>query len=145
MSYCKVVAVGNLGSDAELRYTQGGTAVSNFSVATSERWKDKDGNRQERTEWVRVVLWGPQAETLKDYLVKGKQVLVEGGLQTRKWQDRDGNDKYTTEVRAHRVVLLGGGQRREERRDAGGFSDDSPAMEGEMARPEPIAEDDIPF
>ena len=105
----KVIIVGNLGRDAEVRYTPGGAAVSTISLATTDVWNDKtSGERQERTEWHRVVLWGKQAETLNDYLKKGRQIYAEGKLQTRKWQDRDGNDRYTTEVRADRIVLLGG-------------------------------------
>ena len=105
----RVILVGNLGRDAELRYTGGGAAVASFSVATTEVWKDKDGQRQEQTEWHRISLWGKQAESVAQYLTKGKQVYVEGRLQTRKWQDKEGHDRYTTEVKADRVVLLGSG------------------------------------
>ena len=118
----KVIIVGNLGRDAEVRYTPGGAAVSTISLATTDVWNDKtSGERQERTEWHRVVLWGKQAETLHDYLKKGRQLYAEGKLQTRKWQDRDGNDRYTTEVRADRIVLLGG--RGEGGRGEGGGGD----------------------
>jgi single-strand DNA-binding protein len=99
----KVILVGNLGRDAELRYTPGGAAVATLNLATTETWKDKD------TQWHRVILWGKTAETLQDYLTKGKQIYVEGKLQTRKWKDKDGNEKYTTEVKGDRVVLLSGG------------------------------------
>lgn len=106
----KAMLIGNLGRDAELRYTQGGSAVATLNLATSETWNDKDsGEKKEKTEWHRIVLWGKQAESLQEYLTKGKQILVEGSLQTRKWQDKDGNDRYTTEIKAHRVTLLGGG------------------------------------
>ena len=106
----KVILVGNLGRDAELRYTPGGAAVATLNMATTEVWNDKSsGQKQEKTEWHRVVLWGKSAESLSEYLTKGKQIYVEGRLQTRKWQDKDGNDKYTTEIRGDRVVLLGGG------------------------------------
>ena len=106
----KVILVGNLGRDAELRYTPGGAAVATLNMATTEVWNDKaSGQKQEKTEWHRVVLWGKSAESLQEYLTKGKQIYVEGRLQTRKWQDKDGNDKYTTEIRGDRVVLLGGG------------------------------------
>ena len=104
----KVIIVGNLGRDAEVRYTPGGAAVANLNLATTDIWNDKAGQRQERTEWHRVVVWGKQAETLAEYLTKGKQIYVEGSLQTRQWDDRDGNKRYTTEVRADRIVLLGG-------------------------------------
>ena len=113
----KVILVGNLGRDAELRYTPGGAAVATLNLATTETWNDKEGQRQEKTEWHRVILWGKQAETLNQYLQKGKQIYVEGRLQTRQWDDKDGNKRYTTEVRGDRVVLLssgsggGGGQR----------------------------------
>src|SRR5947208_12325550 len=107
----KVILVGNLGRDAELRYTPGGAAVSKFSVATTEVWNDKSGQRQERTEWHNIDLWGKQAESLSGYLVKGKQVYVEGRLQTDEYTDKEGNKRKTTRVRCDRVVLLGGGGR----------------------------------
>ena len=106
----KVILVGNLGRDAELRYTPGGAPVATLNLATTEVWNDKaSGQKQEKTEWHRIVLWGKSAESLSEYLTKGKQIYVEGRLQTRKWQDKDGHEKYTTEVRGDRVVLLGGG------------------------------------
>ena len=144
----KVILVGNLGKDVELRYTPGGAAVATLSMATTEVWNDKSsGQRQEKTEWHRVVLWGKQAESLHEYLLKGRQIYIEGRLQTRQWDDRDGNKRYTTEIRADRVVLLGsrgaGGS------GAGGAGDRSehqeqqpPAMAG--GAPE-LTEDDIPF
>ncbi len=104
----KVVLIGNLGREAELRYTSGGTPVSTLNMATTETWNGKDGQKQEKTEWHRVVLWGKMAENLQEYLVKGKQIFVEGRLQTRQWEEKDGTRRYTTEVRADRVVLLGG-------------------------------------
>lgn len=105
----KVMLVGNLGRDAELKYVNG-AALVNLSVATSESWTDKTtGNKVERTEWTRVQLWGKPAETLAEYLVKGKQVYVEGRLQTRKWE-KEGQTHFTTEVRCDRLVLLGGGK-----------------------------------
>ena len=103
----KVILVGNLGRDVELRYTTGGNAVANFSLATTETWNDKSGTRQEKTEWHRVVLWGKQAESLQEYLTKGKQVYLEGRLQTREYDGKDGNKRYTTEVVASKLVLLG--------------------------------------
>ncbi len=108
----RAILVGNLGADAELRYTGGGAAVANFRLATTEVWK-KDGQRQEQTEWHRVNYWGKGVEAVAPYLTKGKQVYVEGRIQTRKWQDKDGQDRYSTEIRADRVVLLGGGQKSE--------------------------------
>ena len=105
----KVILVGNLGRDAELRYTPGGAAVATLNMATTEVWNDKSGQRQEKTEWHRIVLWGKPAESLTEYLTKGKQIYVEGRLQTRQWDDKDGNKRYTTEIRGDKVVLLGGG------------------------------------
>ena len=105
----KVILVGNLGRDAELRYTPGGAAVATLNLATTEVWNDRNNQRQEKTEWHRVVLWGKQAESLQEYLTKGKQIYVEGRLQTRQWDDKDGNKRYTTEIKADRITLLGGG------------------------------------
>ena len=103
----KVILIGNLGRDPEVKYTQTGTAVANLNIATNEVWTDKAGQKQERTEWHRVVVWGKQAQVLSEILAKGKQVYVEGSLQTRSWDDKDGNKRYTTEVRAARVLLMG--------------------------------------
>lgn len=104
----KVILIGNLGRDPEIRYTRDGTAVANLNIATSDSWKDSDGQRQERTEWHRVVAWDKLAEIAKEYLAKGKQVYIEGRLQTRSWEDKDGHKRYTTEVRADQMVMLGG-------------------------------------
>jgi len=103
----KVILVGNLGQDPEARFTQAGTAVTSLSLATSERWKDKEGNMQESTEWHRIVAWGKLAEICSEYLKKGQQIYAEGKLQTRKWQDNDGNDRYTTEVVMSVMKMLG--------------------------------------
>ena len=141
----KVIIVGNLGRDAEVRRTPGGTAVSTVSVATTESWTDKSsGERQEKTEWHRVVIWGKTAESLKDYLKKGKQIYIEGRLQTRKWQDRDGNDKYTTEIRSDRIVLLGsrGGA---DGGDYGARASSPGGGGGSAPGPPELTEDDIPF
>jgi single-strand DNA-binding protein len=108
MSVNLVILVGNLGADPELRYTPSGAAVVNFSLATSETYKDRDGNRQTKTEWHNIVAWRQLAEICGKYLHKGKQVYIEGSLQTRKWQDRDGNDRYTTEIVANQMQMLGG-------------------------------------
>src|SRR5687768_5949878 len=105
----KVILVGNLGRDAELRYTPGGAAVATINMATTDVYKDREGQKKEDTQWHRVVLWGRTAESLHEYLTKGKQIYVEGRLQTRKWTDKDGVEKYTTEILGDRVVLLGGG------------------------------------
>jgi single-strand DNA-binding protein len=141
----KVILVGNLGRDAELRYTPGGAAVATLNLATTEVWNDKQNQRQEKTEWHRVILWGKQAETLQEYLTKGKQIYVEGRLQTRQWDDKEGNKRYTTEIKADRITLLGGGR-------GGGGVDRSagPPMSaggGGVEEPPmaPITDDDIPF
>ena len=109
MSVNKVILVGRLGQNPEVRYTPGGAAVANFSIATSENWMDKSGQRQERTEWHRIVVWGKLAELCNQYLQKGRQVYVEGRLQTRQWQDKDGQTKYTTEIQAQTIQFLGAG------------------------------------
>ncbi|MGY8813952.1 MAG: single-stranded DNA-binding protein [Gammaproteobacteria bacterium] len=104
----KVILVGNLGNDPDVRYTAGGAAVSNISIATSETWKDKEsGEKQEKTEWHRVVFFGRLAEIVAEYLKKGSQVYIEGRLQTRKWQDKEGADRYTTEIVANEMQMLG--------------------------------------
>ena len=146
----KVILVGNLGRDAELRYTPGGAAVATLNLATTEVFKDREGQKKEDTQWHRVILWGKTAETLQDYLTKGKQIYVEGKLQTRKWKDKDGNDKYTTEVRGDRVVLLSGGGRGDGagRGEGGGRS--TPAAADDFGHAEPggsveLTDDDIPF
>ena len=104
----KVILLGNLGRDPETRYTTGGDAVTNLNIATSEQWKDKSGEKQERTEWHRVVLFGRQAEIAGEYLKKGRSVYIEGRLQTRKYTDKDGVEKYSTEIVGDRMQLLGG-------------------------------------
>ena len=109
----RVILVGNLGADAEVRATGTGAHVANFRIATTEKFKDRDGNLREETEWHRIAFWGKTAETIGRYLVKGKSVYVEGRLVSRKWTDKTGADRVTVEVRADRVVLLGGGARRD--------------------------------
>jgi single-strand DNA-binding protein len=104
----KVILLGNLGRDPETRYTTGGDAVTNLRIATSEQWKDKAGEKQERTEWHTVVLFGRQAEVAGEYLKKGRSVYIEGRMQTRKWTDKEGVEKYSTEVVADRMQLIGG-------------------------------------
>lgn len=104
----KVMLIGNLGRDPEINYLPSGDAVASLALATTEKWKDKDGNAQERTEWHRVSFFGRQAEIAGEYLKKGSQIYVEGSLTTRKWQDKDGNDRYTTEIRGDRMQMLGG-------------------------------------
>jgi len=108
MSVNKVILVGRLGQNPEVRYTPSGAAVANFSIATNETWMDKSGQKQEKTEWHRIVVWGKTAENCNQFLSKGRQIYVEGRLQTRQWQDKDGQTKYTTEVQAQTVQFLGG-------------------------------------
>jgi single-strand DNA-binding protein len=147
----KVILVGNLGRDAELRYTPGGAAVATINMATTEVWNDKSGQRQEKTEWHRVILWGKTAESLTEYLTKGKQVYVEGRLQTRQWDDKDGNKRYTTEIRGDKLVLLGGGGGGGQR--VGGMSrgggeesmGGSQPSHGADVPDTPLTDDDIPF
>ena len=107
----KAIIIGNLGKDPDVRYTQSGTAVANFSVATSESWKDQQtGDKQEQTEWHNIVIWGKLAEIAGEYLKKGSKVFLMGKLQTRKWKDKEGNDKYTTEIVANEMQMLDGVQ-----------------------------------
>ena len=134
----KVILVGRLGKDPEVRYTPNGVAIANFSIATSEEWKDKDtGEKQERTEWHRIVAWRRLGEICGEYLHKGSQIYIEGRLQTREWEDRDGNKRYTTEIVAQNMQMLG-----------------KPSREGRAESPEEsypteepisIPDDDIPF
>lgn len=119
MSYQKCIVVGNLGADAEMRYTPSGAAVSNFRVAVNERWNDRDGQAQERTTWFRVALWGKQAEAINQYLVKGKEVLVEGSVEASAYTAQDGTPKAGLELRARDVRLLGS-------REGGGAEPDAP-------------------
>lgn len=138
----KVIIVGNLGADPETRYMPSGSAVTNLSVATSEQWKDKQtGEQKERTEWHKVAMFNRLAEIAAEYLRKGSQVYIEGKLRTRKWQDRDGNDRWTTEIIADEMQMLGG-------RGGGGsapMSSDSGPSGGPPQSPPDDFEDDIPF
>jgi single-strand DNA-binding protein len=136
----KVILIGNLGRDPELRYTQGGQAVANFSVATTEKYSSRDGTPQERTEWHRIVVWGKQAENCAQYLSKGRTVYVEGRLQTREWEDREGNKRNTTEINAQRVQFLGGPR---EGSGAGGTRSSSSSPQEPQEGPPP--EEDVPF
>jgi single-strand DNA-binding protein len=121
----KAIVLGNLGRDPETRYTADGTAITSLSVATTRRWKDARGEQQEETEWHRIACFGRIAEIAGEYLRKGRPVYVEGRLRTRKWTDKDGNEKYTTEIVAENLVLLGGGRNDEE---------EPPAPEGRATR-----------
>ena len=149
----KVILVGNLGNDPDMRYTAGGAAVANISIATAESWKDKNtGEQQERTEWHRVVFFGRLAEIVGEYLRKGSQVYVEGRLQTRKWTNKEGHDQYTTEIVANEMQMLGS-------RSAGSSNYDSAPQSQQSSAPAPQSQaapasspapaddfdDDIPF
>ena len=138
----KVILVGNLGRDPEVRTTPSGQPVASFSLATNRRWRDRDGNRQEQTEWHDIVCWGRQAEVAGQYLTKGKQIYVEGRLQTRSWEDRQsGEKKYRTEVICDNFQMLGS-------RGSGGFEGGGDSRQpGPSQSPPPAApaDDDIPF
>lgn len=153
----KVILVGNLGRDPEVRYSQDGKAITRISIATSETWKDRQsGERQEKTEWHRIVFFGRQAEVANEYLKKGSKVYVEGRLQTNKWQDQNGQDRYTTEIVASQMTMLdsrgggGGGQMGGSAMPPDEF-DQMPAAAaggargGSGARPADDFDDDIPF
>ena len=146
----KVILIGNLGRDAELRVTPTGSSVTTLSLATTEKWTDRSGQRQEKTEWHRVVFWvksddgsggwGRITKPVVELLLKGRQVYVEGRLETRSWTDKDGNKKYTTEIKGDKLVLLGSG------RGGGHIDRDEPtAMTDQPKEPVDLADDDIPF
>ena len=142
----KVMILGNLGQDPELRNTTSGKAVTTLRVATTDTWNDASGQRQERTEWHTIVVWGRSAENCKQYLAKGRAVFVEGRLQTRKWQDKEGHDRYSTEIVADRVQFVGGGGGGAERGAAGGRSGGGRESEySDMGGGAPPMDDDIPF
>lgn len=126
----KVILVGNLGKDPEVRYLDSGVAVANFSLATTENYKNKEGERVSQTEWHNVVLWRGLAEVAEKYLKKGSSVYVEGKIRTRKWEDKDGNTRYNTEILADNMTMLGGGNKQTQ-------EDTSP--------PQASKEDDLPF
>ena len=139
----KVMLIGNLGRDPEVRFTPSGRAVANFTVATSEKWSDNDGNRKEHTEWHNIVVWGKQAETCGQYLSKGRQVFIEGTIRKRDYEDKEGNKRFVTEIIARDVRFLGGpGQ-------GGGGGGGGGTRDGGFSPPAgedgPPPEDDIPF
>lgn len=134
----KVILIGRLGKDPEIRYTTGGAAVANFSIATSREWKDKNtGEKQENTEWHRIVAWERLGEICGEYLHKGSQVYVEGRLQTRSWQDQDGNKRWTTEIIAQALQMLDSGAKGGEAQPSG--------QRVPTEEPIDVPEDDIPF
>jgi single-strand DNA-binding protein len=135
----KVILVGNLGRDPEIRYTQQGTAVANFSLATTNRFKSRSGEMEERTEWHRIVAWDKLAEICGQYLAKGRQVYIEGRLQTREWEDKDGNKRSTTEVVAQTMQMLG-------RREGQSSTSSAPPSGGAPEQPlGDVPDDEIPF
>ncbi|MGH8248957.1 MAG: single-stranded DNA-binding protein [Gammaproteobacteria bacterium] len=151
----KVILIGNLGNDPEVRYTSGGSAVANVSLATTESWRDKEsGEQQEKTEWHRIVFFGRLAEIVSEYLKKGSQIYVEGRLQTRKWQDKEGHDRYSTEIVANEMQMLGsrggaGGENSQGARPAGAADKETrrskPREQGEGKKEDEFVDDDIPF
>jgi single-strand DNA-binding protein len=148
----KVILVGNLGADPDTKYTAGGAAITNIRVATSESWRDKQtGENQERTEWHRVVFFGRLAEIAGEYLRKGSQVYIEGKLRTNKWQDQSGQDRYSTDIVADEMQMLGsregGGVARPAQQQSDGFRDNRPAQQQQPApaADDGFTDDDIPF
>lgn len=143
----KVILVGNLGQDPDLRYTSNGTAVANLSLATNRQWKDKQGNQQSEVEWHKVVAWARLAEICGEYLGKGSQIYIEGRLQTEKWQDQDGNNRYTTKVVAQEMQMLGvgGGSGGGSGGGTGGQPQPSQGQDGGGGGNPPDFDDDIPF
>lgn len=143
----KVILIGNLGADPEVRYSQSGTAVANFTIATTESRKKQDGTREELTEWHRIVAFGRTAEICGEYLHKGSRVYIEGRLQTRKWQDKSGQDRYTTEIIANDMQMLGGkgsGGGSTASYD-GGEKSSAPAKKSSGGSDKGFEDDDIPF
>lgn len=136
----KVILVGRLGKDPEVKYTQGGTAVARFSLATDEVWKDQSGEKQQKTEWHNIVAWTKLAEICGQYLAKGRLVYIEGRLQTRNWEDKDGNKRTTTEIRADNMVMLGG-RPDEGRQEKGASAAPASDSHGDAE----ITDSDIPF
>ena len=141
MSFNKIIIVGNLGRDPELRYTPQGTPVCSFTMATNERRKDRNGEMQDQTTWFRITLWGRQAETASQYLAKGRSVYIEGRLRVEEWNDRDGRQRYTLEVHATDMQFIGG--KVEEHSQTPAKDDDHPSREQSNA-PD-ITDEDIPF
>ena len=150
MSVNKVILLGRLGQDPELKYTPGGAPVCNFSMATTESWTDKQGQKQEKTEWHRIVVWGKLAELCNQYLSKGRQAFIEGRLQTRSWDDKDGSKRYTTEILANTVQFIGGASANTNNNVDKSYNQ-APAAETNMHQDYQIsndahfAADDIPF
>ncbi len=134
----KVILIGNLGADPEVRYAPSGTAVANFSLATTEQWTGKDGNKGEKTEWHKIVAFGRLAEICGEYLHKGRQIYIEGKIQTRAWEDKEGIKRYTTEIVANNMMMLGSGKRE-------GDTSDRMSERPPVEEPLSIPDDEIPF
>jgi single-strand DNA-binding protein len=141
----RVTLIGNLGANPEVRATPNGVPVANFNIATSEAWKDAKGAKQERTDWHRIVAWGKLAELCGKYLAKGRLVYIEGRMQTREWQDREGVKRYTTEVQAQRVTFLGGGRAEQPAENHPAAPDAAEETEGHDYGPPPMGNEDAPF
>jgi len=142
----KVILIGRLGQDPEVKFMQSGTAVCNFSMATSETWKDKEsGEKQEKTEWHKITAWRRLAEICGEYLHKGSQVYIDGKLQTRSWEDQDGNKRWTTEIVAAQMQMLSGGGQKDNGESGRDPSAKEPQSQGEGSQDINIPEDDIPF
>ncbi|MBI5326702.1 MAG: single-stranded DNA-binding protein [Deltaproteobacteria bacterium] len=133
----KAILVGRLGKDPEIKYMPSGIAIANFTIATSENYKDKDGQKQERTEWHRIVAFGKLAEICGEYLTKGKQVYIEGRIQTRSWDDKDGNKKYMTEIVANTMQMLG--------KPEGATTSTTAADDSSITTESPQTDEDVPF
>lgn len=140
----KAIICGRLGQDPELKYIPSGTAVCNFSVATSKKWTDKSGHKQEKTQWHRIVIWGKLAELCNKYLQKGREVLLEGEIETRNWEAKDGTKRYMTEIVASNVQFLSGGNQGQKNHGGQGTGSDR-AAENLYSNTEGFAADDIPF
>jgi single-strand DNA-binding protein len=144
----KVILIGNVGKDPEIRHMENGTSKATFPLATTETYRDREGQRMEQTEWHNIVLWRGLAELAEKYIRKGKQLYIEGKLRTRSWEDRDGNKRYTTEIIADNITLLGGLQRREDQQ--GGGTQSEPAFNTGTSTTETVPpiegpSDDLPF
>ncbi|KMQ51915.1 Single-stranded DNA-binding protein [Chitinispirillum alkaliphilum] len=145
MGVNKAILIGNLGKDPELKYTPSGTAVATFSLATTERWSDKNGQRQDRTEWHNIVVWGRLAELVNQYLKKGRTCYIEGRISTRSWDDKDGNKKYRTEIVANSVEFLNTSAGNSAGQSSPDMSYSEPVPQSNNHASEPMSEEDLPF
>jgi single-strand DNA-binding protein len=145
----KAILIGNLGSDAELKYTPNGNAVSSFAIATTENWKNKNGEKQTETQWHNIVLWNKAAEAVSQYLKKGRTVYVEGKITSRTWEDKDGNKRSKTEIVASIVQLIGGDPDRRGKYDDGSYrngeADNQQPQQDQQSAPPPVDDDSLPF